>query len=271
MNVSAADINQFASFVQFADAVGSGSRTVARLSDELPGPSGAKLIAVNTTDKSFAFTRSAENKASNNDVRALFRQTVANLFGGDEKNIPQSVRKEMKFGDYNKGRPLTAKRIKAVEIAIDNYFLNEDRMYVNGNKVSITALSRGIDVAGTTSNADNIVNTGFSINDAGDEDNNIINTNTIKEAPKPQGNTQTQQTVKKGGIYDNPAFKAMNGKMMHNLPVGGTPQDVQKALNPNSGTNIVVEHKSEDEILDMKPTQQDKKPKAKKPKFFTEN
>ena len=96
----------------------------------------------NSSDRSYAFTRSDENKRSNNDVRALFRQTVANLFGGED-NIPPGVKTAMRLGDYNKGRPLTARRIAKVEIAILNHlFATGSRMSVGGNEIGTGDLAR---------------------------------------------------------------------------------------------------------------------------------
>ena len=40
------------------------------------------------------------------------------MFGG-EANIPDSVKDAMLLADYNQGKPLTARRILAVKVAID--------------------------------------------------------------------------------------------------------------------------------------------------------
>ena len=65
-----------------------------------------------------SFMRTADMKAANEQVRDLFRKTVADMFGG-EKFIPDIVRDNMKLEDFNKGKPLTARRINLVKIAID--------------------------------------------------------------------------------------------------------------------------------------------------------
>jgi len=62
--------------------------------------------------------RSADMKSANDQVRDLFLKTVADLFGG-ERNIPDVVRDNMKLEDFGKGKPLTARRINLVRIAID--------------------------------------------------------------------------------------------------------------------------------------------------------
>ena len=273
MSLNVAYLDQLSAFTKFAnDRINVSDKNAVACITQDGG--NVQEISKNSLDKPYAFfplVRSRANKQMNNETRALFKNTIANLFGGEDK-IPQSVKDAMHFDTFDgKGHPLTAKRINITKNAILKAIENNPFAGISEGDAMRKLNGHESDQIGNESiDGNSLTNTNSSINDAGDEDNNIINTNTIKEAPKPQGNTQTQQTVKKGGIYDNPAFKAMNGKMMHNLPVGGTPQDVQKALNPNSGTKIVVEHKSDDEILDMKPVQQGKKPKAKKPKFFTE-
>ena len=66
-----------------------------------------------------SFFRTADMKAANDQVRDLFRKTIADMFGG-EKFIPDVVRDNMKLEDFNKGKPLTARRINLVRIAIDS-------------------------------------------------------------------------------------------------------------------------------------------------------
>ena len=65
-----------------------------------------------------SFWRTSEMKTANDQVRDLFRKTVANMFGG-EKFIPDVVRDNMKLEDFGKGKPLTARRISLVRTAID--------------------------------------------------------------------------------------------------------------------------------------------------------
>ena len=65
-----------------------------------------------------SFMRTADMKAANEQVRDLFRQTIADMFGG-ERNIPDIVRDNMKLEDFGKGKPLTARRIQLVKTAID--------------------------------------------------------------------------------------------------------------------------------------------------------
>ena len=64
--------------------------------------------------------RLSKYKTANDSVRRLFRETVAGMFGCEE-DIPDSVLKVMKFEDYGKGKPLTARRITAVKNAIETF------------------------------------------------------------------------------------------------------------------------------------------------------
>ena len=52
------------------------------------------------------------------DERDIFRAAVVNMFGG-ENRVPESVKKAMLMEDYDKGKPLTARRILAVKAAVD--------------------------------------------------------------------------------------------------------------------------------------------------------
>ncbi len=58
----------------------------------------------------------------NDEVRGLFKQTVADLFGGSVDDIPKSIRAAMKFdSDFDKGKPLTSRRISVVKAAVEQY------------------------------------------------------------------------------------------------------------------------------------------------------
>ena len=104
----------FQKFVDFADKAyapkGKGEDTVVRF----------KGMPAGDYKGAFAsFWRTADMKTANDQVRDLFRKTVADMFGG-EKFIPGIVRDNMKLEDFNKGKPLTARRINLVRIAIDS-------------------------------------------------------------------------------------------------------------------------------------------------------
>ena len=104
----------FQKFVDFANKAygpnGKGEDTVARFSGMPRGDYKGTFAS---------FLRTADMKTANDQVRNLFRKTVADMFGG-EKFIPDVVRDNMKLEDFGKGKPLTARRINLVRIAIDS-------------------------------------------------------------------------------------------------------------------------------------------------------
>ena len=76
---------------------------------------------INSGDKVGAWSRSQTAKDVNNVTRDIFHNAVASMFGGESK-IPASVMKAMEMKNFGgAGRPLTAKRIMAVKVAIDRY------------------------------------------------------------------------------------------------------------------------------------------------------
>ena len=120
----AIDLNnaQFGQFVRFAEQQANpvNSEAIACLAggeDALAG----RTIAASTTDRVRGWftwrNHTADEKAMNNEVRALFRDAVYAMFGG-AANLPESVKTQMRMTDYNCGKPLTARRIIAVRDAI---------------------------------------------------------------------------------------------------------------------------------------------------------
>ena len=101
----------FQKFVDFANRAYAtkGENTVARFSGMPSGDYQGTFAS---------FWRTSEMKAANDQVRDLFRKTVADMFGG-ERNIPDIVRDNMKLEDFGQGKPLTARRINLVKTAID--------------------------------------------------------------------------------------------------------------------------------------------------------
>ena len=68
----------------------------------------------------FSFTRTDEQKALNNATRDVFKQAVIDIFGTSIDDVPKSVRDKMNLDKFNgAGKPLTARRILAVNKAID--------------------------------------------------------------------------------------------------------------------------------------------------------
>ena len=116
------DINgysaQFKQFVDFAEQSlkTSGKSTIAR-TDSDTAFSGS-TITVQKNDRVGAFFRNKTVKNANNEARTLFKNAIIEMYGG-EKNIPESVIKEMRLNDYGHGKPLTARRIMLVKAAID--------------------------------------------------------------------------------------------------------------------------------------------------------
>ena len=99
----------------------------ARVPEQLLGPNGeARVISVKGGDTirpllGAHFGRSADNKASNNQIRNLFLETVLKVCGvQSQEELPENIKTAMKLKDYdNKGHPLTVRRITAVKAAID--------------------------------------------------------------------------------------------------------------------------------------------------------
>ena len=112
----------FKAFADFAQAkISAGAnKAIARVTVG-EGPLAGRTIAAATTDSIrgfFKWFRSADDRAANNTTRTLFKQAIIDMFGGELK-IPASVKKAMIMGDYDCGKPLTARRIMAVKAAID--------------------------------------------------------------------------------------------------------------------------------------------------------
>lgn len=111
--------NQFNQFVKFAqDAMEAGkAKAIARENIIENGGGAVRTITRGSGDHAFAFKRSRANKTANDTVRELFRDSVIAMFGSEDK-IPESVKKAMLLKDYGVGKPLTARRILAVQKAI---------------------------------------------------------------------------------------------------------------------------------------------------------
>ena len=117
----------FRAFADFAKIMTTGQgdeNSIARLDTGVniaEGSLAGRTITASTTDSIrgiFKWFRSADDKAANNEVRKLFKDAIIDMFGGESK-IPESVKKAMVLADYDKGKPLTARRILAVKAAID--------------------------------------------------------------------------------------------------------------------------------------------------------
>ena len=116
----------FQNFVDFAKIRNTmGDKTaIARVTTGVNVAEGAlagRTITASDTDSLrgiFKWFRSADDKAANDATRKIFKDAIIDMFGGESK-IPEAVKKAMILGDYDKGKPLTARRILAVKAAID--------------------------------------------------------------------------------------------------------------------------------------------------------
>lgn len=114
-----ADFNRF---VEFATAQRASGKAIADAANGKFNVGGlARNVTIASGDKVGAWSRSQTAKDVNNVTRDIFRNAVANMFGGESK-IPASVKKAMEMKNFDgSGRPLTAKRIMNVKVAIDQY------------------------------------------------------------------------------------------------------------------------------------------------------
>ena len=116
---------QFNKFVEFAEErVKAGKDSAIARTGEVRIGKGTPLEerAIYSTDKTdfvgMTILRTKDAKAANDEVRELFRKSIAEMFGG-EGNIPDSVKDAMLLKDYGSGKPLTARRILEVNNAIE--------------------------------------------------------------------------------------------------------------------------------------------------------
>ena len=118
----ALDINGYnATFKAFADfaakSIEAGEKKAIARADGTGGLAN-RTIQPASGDWVGKIRRSNESRDANNITRGLFKQAILDMFGG-EKNIPKSVLDAMRMQDFDKGKPLTARRIIAVKNAID--------------------------------------------------------------------------------------------------------------------------------------------------------
>ncbi len=111
---------QFNRFVQFAQGQ-EDDLAIARNGDVIAGegPLAGRAITAAVGDKVDAVRRPLPDRNKNDETRALFRQSVVDIFGGEDM-VPANVKEAMEIGDGddNRGKPLTARRILTVQKAI---------------------------------------------------------------------------------------------------------------------------------------------------------
>ncbi len=131
---------QFEKFVQFAkQSMDTGqTKAIARAGGaDVNSSLALRSITASATDKAFALSRSRADKAENEVARDLFRQSVIDMFGSEDK-IPKSVLKAMQLKDYGSGKPLTARRIIAVQKAIEESLNPMQKMTSSVAKAAVT-------------------------------------------------------------------------------------------------------------------------------------
>ena len=120
---------QFNKFLEFAQsqANAASSTAVARIVEDEKGekaPLAGRNITAATGDEVHRRDRTNVEKSANDRTREAFKKAVADMFGG-ENRIPASVKKAMLLDDYNCGKPLTARRIMAVNKALRPYIITD--------------------------------------------------------------------------------------------------------------------------------------------------
>lgn len=113
----------FCKFVDFTKQEGVTNDTIAKFEATNEAHNGFSLER-SVNDKIHKFRRSESAKTFNNQIRDQFLKTVCDLFGLESNQtdrLPPEIKKALVLGDYGKGRPLSARRIKAVSAAIEKW------------------------------------------------------------------------------------------------------------------------------------------------------
>ena len=110
----------FKSFVDFAQERIDANQAKAVADARVKQLGNRKVLAItySRTDEVHKWLRTNDEYFVNDHTRKIFKQAIANMFGGEDR-IPDSVKTAMLMDDYNCGKPLTARRIMAVKVAID--------------------------------------------------------------------------------------------------------------------------------------------------------
>lgn len=119
------DFQKFVDFANIMSATKDGANAIARVTENVSITDGAlagRKVESSDTDSIrgiFKWFRSADDKAANNETRRIFKEAIAAIFHNNESEIPDSVKDAMRMADFDKGKPLTARRILIVKEAID--------------------------------------------------------------------------------------------------------------------------------------------------------
>ena len=111
----------FSNFASFAEQLGKkGLQSSVINADSRRAIAGPRIVSVESsvTDHVRNGFRTDDDKAINDRTRQLFRDAVADMFGGESK-IPANVIKAMELSNYGNGKPLTARRILFVKAEVD--------------------------------------------------------------------------------------------------------------------------------------------------------
>ena len=138
INFDNADYRMFTDFAATA-----AKQTTRAALGTLNAPDGTARTVKASSQRDFIGNvwRLSAKRADNDAVRDLFRQTIVDMFGG-ENRIPKSVKDAMKLQDYGKGKPLTARRISLVKAAVDQVAANARRL---GDKAVASLVNCNVD------------------------------------------------------------------------------------------------------------------------------
>ena len=256
----------FRAFTDFATQATKGS-TFAQISAEKntvagTGPLAGRTIVAKT---SFDFVgnvgRGKDSRKVNNDVRDLFKQAIADMFGGVDK-IPASVKDAMKLQDFGNGKPLSARRILAVKTAVDQVAAKTSNCIAE-SKAHFEYTKEG------KAEGDKRIDTAFASCNGNADAMDIVKANIHKLTVNTQSNLRSEADVQKkvGCLLDNlnelkevsknnPAIYAAGKKMLEesgvSLPKGMIAKLVQTANNAplkafgklSGGSSVMDIHKA---------------------------
>ena len=172
---------QFNQFVQFAEQQMQAGKTkaVARVGDAQVGPLAGRTITAAKGEFVGNIWRSVDTRNANDIARDLFRNAIADMFGGADK-IPDSVRDTMKLNDFGNGKPLTARRILEVS---------------NARRLSTSPTGR------------TLTSTGFTGRSSG-EASDVLNANKTAEMTKWPSKSGRTSATRAGAVRTGSAMKS---------------------------------------------------------------
>lgn len=130
---SSVEWSTFNKFVEFSKAEGVVNDSVVSMTRTDPNGSDITL-AKSANDKIAKLYRNPELKDANNRVRNVFRQSVLDIFHvNNVDDLPPNVKTAMELEKFDCGKPLSARRIKAVSEAIE-----QCDQTVNGRRILMT-------------------------------------------------------------------------------------------------------------------------------------